>query len=129
MFLSYSSACVHERSDSWNQKEWICDTPCRKNWRASSDEVVTGKFFVTPMPGRSLAGSSGCAPGGTMHMSGCGADACLPLAAMWAEENAARSRMKLILERRCMDFMRPSIGEAGTLRGHRSACPKMRRGT
>ena len=70
MSLSSSSACVHDRSDSWNQNEWICETPCRKNLRASSDVVVTGKSLVTPMPGSSFAGSSGCAPGGTMHMSG-----------------------------------------------------------
>ena len=44
-----------------------------------------------PMPGSSLAGSSGCAPGGTMHMSGCGAGACLPLAAT-PEDDAAASR-------------------------------------
>jgi hypothetical protein len=37
--------------------------------RASSDVVVTGKVLVMPMPGSSFAGSSGCAPGGTTHIS------------------------------------------------------------
>src|SRR5207244_11786828 len=70
IFASYSSACRHERSDSVNQNEWICEMPCRKNARASADEVVTGKSLVMPMPGSSFAGSSGCAPGGTAHRSG-----------------------------------------------------------
>ena len=35
-----------------------------------SDVVVTGKSLVFPIPGSSLAGRSGCAPGGGAHMSG-----------------------------------------------------------
>src|ERR1700692_2326327 len=90
---SYWSACVHDRSDSRNQNEWICETPCRKNFRASSDEVVTGKFFVIPIAGSSFAGSSGCAPAGVMHMSGGrGAGACLPLAVMSDENETASKR-------------------------------------
>ena len=76
---SSSAACRQERSASWNQKEWICDRPCRKNVRASSDVVVTPNFVVVPIPGNSFAGSSGCAPGGTTHMSGSRrACVCLP---------------------------------------------------
>src|SRR4051812_30450158 len=90
MLGSSSSACVHERSDSVNQNEWICETPCRKKCCAGSDEVVTGKFRVVPIPGRSFAGRSGCAPGGTMHKSASFfGGACLPLAAT-AEPDVAR---------------------------------------
>src|SRR6266542_134165 len=91
---SYWSAWRHERSDSMNQNEWICEMPCRKNLRASSDFVVTGKFFVVPIPGSSFAGSNGCAPGGTTHMSGsrCAAD-CLPDATMSEVEATARMAM------------------------------------
>src|SRR3954462_4411863 len=78
---AYSSACRHDRSDSVNQNEWICEVPSRKNWRACSDEVVTGKSFVMPMPGSSFAGRRGCAPGGTAHKSGSfTACACFPFA-------------------------------------------------
>src|SRR5258706_4827628 len=93
MSESYWSACVHDRSDSRNQNEWICEMACRKNFRASSDEVVTGKFLVIPIPGSSFAGSSGCAPAGVMHMSGCRcAGACLPLASTADDsEDASRS--------------------------------------
>src|SRR5438046_533405 len=70
MLASYWSACRHDRSDSMNQNEWICETPWRKNLRASSEVVVTAKSLVLPMPGSSLAGRSGCAPGGGAHMSG-----------------------------------------------------------
>src|SRR5580765_5048445 len=64
-----------------------------------------------PMPGSSLAGSSGCAPGGTMHMSGCGACACLPLAERSKDESDARRMTKPRPE---MCFMAPNI--AGRLR-------------
>src|SRR5688572_13006732 len=67
---SSCAAWAHERSDSRNQNECICEIPCRKNLRASSDVVVTGKSFVFPMPVSSFAGSNGCAPGGTTHKSG-----------------------------------------------------------
>ncbi len=92
---SYWSACVHDRSDSRNQNEWICEMACRKNFRASSDEVVTGKFLVIPVPGSSFAGSSGCAPAGVMHMSGCRcAGACLPLANRSGDETTATSAIR-----------------------------------
>src|SRR3954452_2047417 len=87
IFGAYSRACRHDRSDSVNQNEWICEMPCRKNWRACSDEVVTGKSFVVPIPGSSFAGSSGCAPGGTAHKSGSfTAGACFPFASA-ADDN------------------------------------------
>src|SRR5262245_57276865 len=92
IFGSRSAACVQERSDSVNQNEWICDTPCRKNLRASSDDVVTGKSLVIPMPGSSFAGSSGCAPGGTTHRSASFlGGACLPLAMTSDELTAANA--------------------------------------
>src|ERR1700731_869711 len=86
---SYSSAWRHDRSDSWNQNEWICDTPCRKNRRASSDFVVTEKCLVSPIPGSSFAGRRGCAPGGTAQRSGAGRDGtcCFLPAAINVKEN------------------------------------------
>src|SRR3954470_15372971 len=98
IFGSYSSACRHERSDSVNQNEWICEIPCRKNWRACSEDVVTGKSFVMPMPGSSFAGSSGCAPGGTAHRSGSfTACACFPFASA-ADDNPVITITKSVAE-------------------------------
>src|SRR3954449_1320869 len=99
IFGSYSRACRHDRSDSVNQNEWICDMPCRKNWRACSDEVVTGKSFVVPIPGSSFAGSSGCAPGGTAHKSGSFTGcACFPFASA-NDDKPVRTMTNTVVDR------------------------------
>ena len=77
MFGSSAAACRNDRSDSMNQNECICETPWLKNVRASAEDVVTG-MSVSPMPGSSFAGSSGCAPGGTVQTSGSGRCAATP---------------------------------------------------
>src|SRR5215510_12961471 len=85
--------------------------PWRKNLRASSDVVVTGKFFVMPMPGSSRAGRSGCAPGGGAHMSGSRADCCFLPAATTSDDKAdARRRSDAAKVRR---FMRTVYGQEG----------------
>src|SRR5688572_6527217 len=96
MLGSSAAACRNERSDSMNQNECTCETPWLKNLRASSEVVVTG-MSVVPMPGNNLAGSDGCAPGGTMQRSASG---------RWALAGAAATNEQSTAAARICDFIR-----------------------
>ena len=83
---------------------------CRKNFPASSDEAGPWKIFGDAHTGQQLAGSSGCAPGGTMtHVD-------------WAPAPVYRWRPELRRHRReqndarsdiDMCFMAPNIAARG----------------
>src|SRR5580765_1264128 len=113
MFGSSVTACRNERSDSRNQNECTCETPWLKNFRASSEDVVTG-MLVTPIPSIRCAGRSGCAPGGTAHISASGRT--------WAEADVA-ARSRAALAKRKMVLMsgeyRPSAGGELSIQYHR----------